>query len=89
MLGDAAATGTHDDQALKRLWHYIARFGSLADAFPAPSRPTPHPGPDSSDESKWHDAETSPGSSTCPEARSVTSDRLVIGRAVAVRAETG
>jgi len=52
MLGDASGTGIHDDQALKRLWHYIARFGSLADAFPAPSKPTPHPGSDPSDESK-------------------------------------
>jgi len=49
MLGDASRTGTHDDQALKRLWHYIARFGSLADAFPAPSKPAPHPGSDPSD----------------------------------------
>jgi hypothetical protein len=32
MLGDASGTGTYDDQALKRLWHRIARFGSLADA---------------------------------------------------------
>jgi hypothetical protein len=52
MLGDAAGTGTHDDQALKRLWHYIARFGSLADAIPAPSKPATHPGPDPSDWSK-------------------------------------
>ena len=52
MLGDAAGTGTYDAQALKRVWHYIARFGSLADAIPAPSKPTPHPGSDPSDESK-------------------------------------
>jgi hypothetical protein len=32
MLGDASGTGAHDDQDLKRLWHYIARFGSLVDA---------------------------------------------------------
>ena len=24
MLGDASGTGTYDDQALKRLWHYRA-----------------------------------------------------------------
>ena len=53
MLGDASATGTHDDQDLKSLWHYIARFGSLADALPVPrSKPAPHPGSDPSDESK-------------------------------------
>jgi Protein of unknown function (DUF3626) len=52
MLGDASSTGTHDDQALKRVWHYIARFGSLADAFAAPSKPTTHPGPDLFDGSK-------------------------------------
>jgi len=34
ILGDASGTGTHDDQVLKRLWHCIARFGSLADTFP-------------------------------------------------------
>jgi len=34
MLGEASGTGNHDDQDLKRLWHYIARFGSHADAFP-------------------------------------------------------
>jgi len=43
MLGDASGTGIHDDQALKRLWHYIARFGSPVDALPAPARPTTRP----------------------------------------------
>jgi Protein of unknown function (DUF3626) len=55
MLGDASGAGAHDDQALKRLWHYIARFGSPADAIPAPSKPAAHPGPDPSDWSKWQD----------------------------------
>jgi len=52
MLGDASGTGTYDDQALKRVWHYIARFGSLADAILAPSKPVTHPGPDPYDWSK-------------------------------------
>ncbi|HEY5178836.1 MAG TPA: hypothetical protein VIJ07_03530, partial [Dermatophilaceae bacterium] len=42
MLGDASGTGAYDDQALKRVWHYIARFGSLADAILAPSKPVTH-----------------------------------------------
>jgi hypothetical protein len=28
ILGDASRTGQHDEQALKRVWHYVARFGS-------------------------------------------------------------
>jgi hypothetical protein len=28
IIGDAARTATHDEQALKRVWHYVARFGS-------------------------------------------------------------
>ncbi len=27
-IGDAARTGRHDLQALKRVWHYVARFGA-------------------------------------------------------------
>ncbi|MFE2856844.1 DUF3626 domain-containing protein [Streptomyces lavendulae] len=27
ILGEAARTGAHDEQALKRVWHYLARFG--------------------------------------------------------------
>ncbi|KQX70100.1 hypothetical protein ASD06_02405 [Angustibacter sp. Root456] len=27
VIGDAARTGQHDPQALKRVWHYVARFG--------------------------------------------------------------
>lgn len=28
VIGDASRTGQHDEQALKRVWHYLARFGS-------------------------------------------------------------
>jgi hypothetical protein len=28
IIGDAARTGRHDEQALKRVWHYVARFGT-------------------------------------------------------------
>jgi hypothetical protein len=28
IIGEAAATGDHDPQALKRVWHYVARFGA-------------------------------------------------------------
>ena len=28
IIGDAARTGRHDEQALKRLWHHVARFGA-------------------------------------------------------------
>lgn len=27
LIGDAARTGRYDEQALKRVWHYVARFG--------------------------------------------------------------
>lgn len=27
IIGDAARTGRYDEQALKRVWHYVARFG--------------------------------------------------------------
>lgn len=27
VIGDAARSGLHDEQALKRVWHYLARFG--------------------------------------------------------------
>jgi hypothetical protein len=27
LIGDAARTNHHDDQDLKRVWHYLARFG--------------------------------------------------------------
>ncbi|KAA2253343.1 DUF3626 domain-containing protein [Solihabitans fulvus] len=28
VIGDASRTGHHDEQALKRVWHYVARFGA-------------------------------------------------------------
>jgi hypothetical protein len=28
LIGDASRSGGHDEQALKRVWHYVARFGS-------------------------------------------------------------
>jgi hypothetical protein len=28
LLGDASRAGQHDEQVLKRVWHYLARFGS-------------------------------------------------------------
>lgn len=28
VIGDASRTGVHDEQSLKRVWHYVARFGS-------------------------------------------------------------
>ncbi len=28
IIGDAARSGQHEDQALKRVWHYVARYGS-------------------------------------------------------------
>jgi DNA-binding PucR family transcriptional regulator len=28
MIGDASRTGCYDEQAPKRVWHYVARFGS-------------------------------------------------------------
>jgi hypothetical protein len=27
LIGDASRAGRHDEQALKRVWHYVARFG--------------------------------------------------------------
>ncbi|MDH6108809.1 hypothetical protein P3T36_002270 [Kitasatospora sp. MAP12-15] len=32
IIGDAARTGRYDQQALKKVWHYLARFGSPARA---------------------------------------------------------
>ena len=31
VIGDAARSGQHDLQALKRVWHYLARFGQVDD----------------------------------------------------------
>jgi hypothetical protein len=28
IVGAAAREGRHDEQSLKRVWHYLARFGS-------------------------------------------------------------
>jgi hypothetical protein len=28
LIGDASRSGRYDEQALKRVWHYVARFGS-------------------------------------------------------------
>lgn len=28
VIGDASRTGEHDEQSLKRVWHYVARFGT-------------------------------------------------------------
>jgi hypothetical protein len=30
IIGDASRLGHHDEQALKRVWHYVARFGTAA-----------------------------------------------------------
>jgi hypothetical protein len=35
VVGDAAATGRHDPQTLKKVWHYTARFGWAWDVSPA------------------------------------------------------
>ena len=29
LVGDAARAGRHDEQSLKRVWHYVARFGAV------------------------------------------------------------
>ena len=34
IIGDAARTGRYDPQALKRVWHYVARFGSPETTYP-------------------------------------------------------
>jgi hypothetical protein len=31
VIGDASRAGRHDEQALKRVWHYVARFGRLGE----------------------------------------------------------
>lgn len=28
VVGDASRTGRYDERSLKRVWHYVARFGS-------------------------------------------------------------
>ncbi len=37
IIGDASRSGHHDEQALKRVWHYVARFGSVELAFSNPA----------------------------------------------------
>ncbi|MEV0536523.1 DUF3626 domain-containing protein [Kitasatospora sp. NPDC050463] len=37
IIGDAVRTGRHDPQDLKRVWHYLARFGSPVEG-PEPAR---------------------------------------------------
>lgn len=32
IVGEAARTGVHDEQDLKRVWHYVARFGRVTSA---------------------------------------------------------
>ncbi|MCX4744586.1 DUF3626 domain-containing protein [Kitasatospora sp. NBC_01287] len=36
ILGAASRSGRYDEQALKRVWHYLARFGAPAPAFTPP-----------------------------------------------------
>ena len=38
LIGDASRAGRHDEQALKRVWHYVARFGSPEMTGHQPSR---------------------------------------------------
>ena len=53
ILGDASRSGRYDDQALKRVWHYVARFGSgsrgraavTSRSACAGRRPSARPGP--------------------------------------------
>jgi hypothetical protein len=39
IIGDASRAGRYDDQDLKRVWHYVARFG-----HPDNRKPCPQPG---------------------------------------------
>jgi Protein of unknown function (DUF3626) len=43
LIGDASRAGRHDEQALKRVWHYVARFGSpeMADGLTLEKRRAP------------------------------------------------
>lgn len=36
VLGDAARTGAHAPQDLKKVWHYVARFGDLSSVEEGP-----------------------------------------------------
>ncbi|MGY4102922.1 DUF3626 domain-containing protein [Nocardia sp. R16R-3T] len=39
IIGDAARTGRHDPQDVKKVWHYLARFGPRASPSPRPPEP--------------------------------------------------
>ncbi|MFE9404282.1 DUF3626 domain-containing protein [Streptomyces sp. NPDC006530] len=41
IVGDAARAGLYDPQAVKKVWHYLARFGSLWRATDSPVGPAP------------------------------------------------
>ena len=41
LIGDAARGGDHDEQDLKRVWHYLARFGAPARSSTAPGTVAP------------------------------------------------
>ncbi|MFB6618765.1 DUF3626 domain-containing protein [Streptomyces sp. NPDC085524] len=41
IVGDAARAGLHDPQAVKKVWHYLARFGSPCKAPDRSVAPTP------------------------------------------------
>jgi hypothetical protein len=38
IIGDASRTGRYDPQALKKVWHYLARFGAPTGGAPTPTR---------------------------------------------------
>lgn len=40
IIGDAARSGSYDEQALKRVWHYVARFGTAEFALRRPGKVT-------------------------------------------------
>ncbi|MFE3073086.1 DUF3626 domain-containing protein [Streptomyces sp. NPDC059247] len=44
IVGDAARTDLHDPQAIKKVWHYLARFGALGKATDRSVTPTPMKG---------------------------------------------
>ncbi|AKG46450.1 hypothetical protein SXIM_50660 [Streptomyces xiamenensis] len=41
VVADAARTGDHDPQALKKVWHRLARFGAPGTAAGQTARPAP------------------------------------------------
>jgi hypothetical protein len=38
IIGDASRSGRYDDQALKRVWHYVARYGGSPEMRTATDR---------------------------------------------------